>query len=126
MDNLLSTANTKVPSLDKYLQFLDNYASTVAHQREKLQQDVEQQAQHLHALIDDHKLRILAGIGKLRTQFTLQQKLSIEKACDEELTVIERKNATFTHLANMFGTTLSFVDQLMQHGKPEEILMVSH
>ena len=107
MKNLLGGIQQQIPSVQKYIQFLTNYDTSLQKTREKMAEKILHQANTLHELIDHQKATFLQ---------------SLNEETDKERCLVQVKTGNLKTAAASLENNETFLRLLLHHGKPDEIL----
>lgn len=104
---LISSIKTRLPSIQNYCEFLEKYAENLDQTKQQLLTDTQTQADSLHSMIDECKNK-------------LQQE--IKETCETEMDQAKDKLKNLQVASGSLHNNAYFLNQLMAHGKPEEVL----
>ncbi|XP_061193136.1 E3 ubiquitin-protein ligase TRIM71-like [Saccostrea echinata] len=106
---LIASIRTRLPSIQNYCQFLENYSENLEQTKQQLLTNTQTQADSLHSLIDECK-------NKLQQEIT--------EACETEMDQAKEKLNNLQIASTSLHNNAHFLNRLMTHGKPEEILVM--
>lgn len=106
---LISSIKTRLPSIQNYCEFLEKYSENLDQTKEQLLTDTQTQAESLHRMIDECKDK-------------LQQE--IKESCEAEMNQAKDKLKNLQIASTSLHNNAHFLNQLMAHGKPEEVLVM--
>jgi sugar lactone lactonase YvrE len=104
---LISNIKTRLPSIQNYCEFLEKYAENLDETKQQLLTDTQTQADSLHSMIDECKKK-------------LQQEIT--ETCEAEMDQAKDKLKNLQVASDSLHNNAHFLNQLMAHGKPEEVL----
>ncbi|XP_013402010.1 tripartite motif-containing protein 3 [Lingula anatina] len=107
IQTLLDTIKNKIPGIEEYLNYMETYTSELDKKRTKTNETIEEQAETLKAMIDDHKNGLLKEVND---------------ACDSELEHVRSKREAITATLHSLQSHDQDLQKLVQFGKGEEIL----
>ncbi|XP_021341695.1 E3 ubiquitin-protein ligase TRIM71-like [Mizuhopecten yessoensis] len=111
MQSMLGGLTKQIPSITKYRTFLTTLNSSVEEARLKLFSDLENQANTLHTMIDDHKNQTMDHVAS---------------ECAKEIRVLEEKTFGMERAQHSLGDNAQYLERLLAHGQGGELLSLHH
>ncbi|XP_069108651.1 tripartite motif-containing protein 2-like [Argopecten irradians] len=111
MQGLMRGLVRQIPSISKYCAFLTNISENVEVAKLKLFSDLENQANTLHTMIDEHKN---------------QTKQRVTEECTKEKQMLEEKISGLERAQHSLGDNANYLECLLAHGQGEELLSLHH
>ncbi|KAJ8320323.1 hypothetical protein KUTeg_001910 [Tegillarca granosa] len=109
IEGLLSGINGRIPSIQNYVQFLNQYCTSMEENKAKMCSDIENQTNMLHNMIDQQKNQVIENITELYTEEENQVKMKVQN---------------LETASKSLQDNIRYLDNLLVHGKSEEILQL--
>ena len=107
MEVLLAGLQGQIPTIQNYGKYLDGYLQSMEDTRLKIQSDLENQANTLHTMIDDHKANVMKRVNEM---------------CSSEKSNLDHKIGNLGTAAQSLESNADYLSRLLQHGSSTEIL----
>ncbi|XP_033728063.1 tripartite motif-containing protein 3-like [Pecten maximus] len=111
MQGLIRGLVKQIPSISKYCKFLASISTSVEEAKLKLFSDLENQANTLHTMIDEHKNQTMERVAS---------------TCAQEICLLEDKISGLERAQLSLGDNANYLECLLVHGQGEELLSLHH
>ncbi len=105
--NLALSVKQRIPGLEQYIQFVDSYQEYIVEMTGKVKDQMEAQAHAMHEEIERHKARMVQ---------------EVENQSVKELKNVAARRENLENVLYMFKSSTEYMNELLDHGKAEEIL----
>jgi tripartite motif-containing protein 2/3 len=109
LEALKASIKGKIPDMKNYLRNLGEYMNLLNHQEKSIVENVQAHADMLHKMIDKSKVELLD---------------SVQNSTKQEMASVEQKLKGMNHTLRGLTGNAEFLDIIMKHGKPDEVLFL--